>query len=166
MPFSNTSSSHRNPGRDVSDRMVNLISRYALVGIAILAAGISIYAFTISFAEGARALIFFLIPSMWGAYCLAVLDGKPAALRHASVTLLNVMAAVAGLVVAAVVLLDAPVSIANLPLGIIECLFFVMQVGDRPGRGFAADYSEVAKSIVRMVLILATVLCIVVAVAL
>ena len=39
--------------------------------------GIAAYAFTISFGEGARSLIFFFIPALWGTYALAMNDGRP-----------------------------------------------------------------------------------------
>lgn len=159
------SSSTNSSGRSIADTLMNLVSKYALLLVAVAALGVSLYGFTISFAEGIRALIFFLIPSLWGAFSLAVLDGRPTALDTASGTLLNVMAAIAGLTLAAVIFLDAPVSIANIPLGIIEAAFFVMLVADGSSP-FPAQYSETGKTIVRMVLILATVLCLAVAVAL
>lgn len=165
MPFANTRTRTRSSGRDVSETLMLVVSRYALWVVAVAALAVTVYAVTDSFAEGARALIFFLVPSLWGAFLLVSLDTRPAALETMSASILNGMAAVAGVVIAAVFLLDAPVSIANLPLGIIEAAFFVMLVADE-GRTKRIRWSETAQTIVRMVLILATVLCLVVAVAL
>ncbi|HEX7134957.1 MAG TPA: hypothetical protein VF228_20450 [Iamia sp.] len=165
MPFANTKTRSRSSGRDVSETLMLVVSRYALWVVAVAALAITAYAVTDSFAEGARALIFFLVPSLWGAFLLVSLDTRPAALETMSASILNGMAAVAGVVIAAVFLLDAPVSIANLPLGIIEAAFFVMLVADE-GRTKRIRWSETAQTIVRMVLILATVLCLIVAVAL
>lgn len=133
--------------------------------LAVAALGVALYALTDGFGEAVRAVIFFAIPSTWGGYCLAVLDSRPTAIESLSEGVQNAMAGVAGLVIAGVVLLDAPISIANVPLGLIEAAFLVLKITeDRRRRRIG--WSETTKAIVRMTLILVTVICLVVAVTL
>src|SRR3954467_6359520 len=60
-----------------SDWIIGMLYRLGIVTLPLAAAGIAAYAFTVSFPEGARAIIFFALPAMWGAYALATLDGQP-----------------------------------------------------------------------------------------
>lgn len=106
---------------------------YERVGVLILAVvafGITVYAFTISFGEGVRAVIFFLIPSLWGAFALATLDGERNALEQFGQPIMIALGVIAGLVLSVIFLVDAPVSIANLALGTMEAFFFLMWIGN------------------------------------
>jgi hypothetical protein len=149
--------------RDVAERLLSLVYRAGVFLIAIAAMAIAAYAFTISYGEGARALIFFFVPTLWGAYALAVNDGQPKALEKLTGAMANALAVVAGLVVAAVVFIDWPVSVTNLALGAMEAFFFLIRMSDQPSQ-HARDVQE-NRTTVRALLIMLTVICIVVAVA-
>ena len=60
---------------------MSFLYRAGIFVVAIAALGVAAYGFTLSFGEGARALIFFFIPALWGAYVLAMNDGQPISAR-------------------------------------------------------------------------------------
>ncbi len=108
---------------------------YAQLGvllIAIVAAVIALLAFLDDYGEGVRAVIFFLLPTAWGAFALATLDGQPDALQKISDNVVVALAIVAGLVASSVFLFDAPLAVANLALGAMEAFFFVMWISKQP----------------------------------
>jgi hypothetical protein len=117
------------PELDFAGRVLNRVS---VVVIAIAAAVFTVLAFGVSRQEGIRAVLLFLIPAAWGAFAFAVLDGQPKAFENVSKTAVPAFGVVAGLVVSSVVILDAPVSVANLALGTMEAFFFVMALASAP----------------------------------
>jgi len=117
------------PELDVAGRILN---RVAVILIAVAAAVFTALAFDVSQEEGIRSVLLFLIPAAWGAFAFAVLDGQPAALENVSKTGVPVIGVIAGLVISSVLLLDAPVSVANLALGTMEAFFFVMALAAAP----------------------------------
>lgn len=123
-----------------------------------VAAAITAYAFTQSFGEGVRSIIFFVIPSMWGAYFLAVHDGRPKAIEELSSTIANSISIMAGLVVASILFLDTPISIANLALGAMEAFFFMMRISNQATR-FPRAIPRDVQIILRTFLVMLTVTC-------
>lgn len=109
-----------------------LLNRSSVVLIALAAVGIVAIAFAQSRAEGIRSVIFFLIPTAWGAFAFAALDGAPDAFETLGKNAIPGCGVVAGLVISSVLLFDAPVSIANLALGAMEAFFFMMALADAP----------------------------------
>jgi hypothetical protein len=167
MPISDTRPSERelteSINRGWTGWLMIVLYRYSWVLLALAAGGVAAYAFTVSFSEGARAIIFFVIPAMWGAYGLAVHDGQPKAIQNLSAPIANGLAVIAGLVVASVLFLDTPVSIANLALGAMEAFFFLMRIS-----GQTTTYSRLAGTNaqiwIRAFLIMVTVTCGVIAI--
>jgi hypothetical protein len=104
--------------------------RVGVLVLAIVAFGVAVYAFTVSFGEGIRAIIFFVIPSLWGAFALAALDGERNALERYGQPIMIALGVVAGVVLSGVFVIDAPVSMANLALGTMEAFFFLMWIGN------------------------------------
>jgi hypothetical protein len=110
--------------------LFNLINeRLGVLLLAAVAFGIAVYAFTESYGEGVRAVIFFVIPSLWGAYALAALDGEPAALERLGQPAMIAIGVAAGVALSGVLIFDAPIALANLALGTMEAFFFVMWIG-------------------------------------
>lgn len=109
-----------------------MYERVGVMLIAAVAAGIAVYAFTVSFGEGVRAVVFFLIPSLWGAFALATFDGQPSALEKFGQRAMIAIGLAAGIVLSALFVFDAPIAIANLALGMMEAFFFLMWVGNQP----------------------------------
>ena len=128
MPSKPTKSSWM-PELDLAGRVLN---RVAVVLIAVAAAVFTVLAFDVSQQEGIRAVLLFLIPSAWGAFAFAVLDGQPAAFENVSRTAVPAAGVIAGLVISSVLILDTPVSVANLALGAMEAFFFVMALAAAP----------------------------------
>lgn len=121
--------------RGVADWMIGVLyARFGVFLLAIAAAGVAAIGFAHSYGEGVRAIIFFVIPSAWGAFALATLDGQPEALRKAGEPFIAGLGVIAGLVLSSVVVLDAPISIANLALGAMESYFFLMWIAKQPTR--------------------------------
>jgi hypothetical protein len=89
VPYSEDFATDRGRGRDSRETGLRNFALWfidtgyvvALPALSLAALGIACYGFTVSFGEGARSLIFFVIPVMWGAYTLAVNDGNPQASR-------------------------------------------------------------------------------------
>lgn len=105
---------------------------YAVLAIIAIAAGFAIYAFTLSFQDGARSVLCFIIPAMWGAYALAVNDGRPSALEEMGEQVTIGLGVFAALVLAGVLFAGAPVFAANAALGAMTFFFFLMWVSDAP----------------------------------
>jgi hypothetical protein len=117
------------PDIDFASKMLNRIS---VVLIAAAAAGFMVLAFDESRAEGIRSVIFFFIPTAWGAFAFAALDGQPKVFETVGKTAIPAGGVIAGLVISSVVIFDAPVSTANLALGAMEAFFFMMALADAP----------------------------------
>ncbi|HKG40477.1 MAG TPA: hypothetical protein VKB25_15925 [Conexibacter sp.] len=121
--------------RGVADWTISVLyARFGVFLLAIAAAGVAAIGFSHSYGEGVRAVIFFMIPSAWGAFALATLDGQPEALRKLGEPFIAGLGVIAGLLVSSVVVFDAPISIANLALGSMEAYFFVMWISKQPTR--------------------------------
>jgi hypothetical protein len=168
MPLSQSARSNERTFADDGSRswsgwLIEMLFKSSVFVLAGAALGIAVYAFTVSYGEGARALIFFLIPSMWGAYALAVFDGQPKALQDLTAPIANSIAVVAGAAVASVLFLDTPVSIANLALGTMEAFFFVMRISNQPSQ-YRRVIGPDVRVWVRAFLIMTTVVCVFVAV--
>jgi hypothetical protein len=111
--------------------LFNLVyERLGVLVLVFVATGIAAYAFTVSFGEGVRAVIFFIIPSLWGAFALAALDGETNALEQHGQPIMIALGIIAGVVLSSVFVLDAPISMANLALGTMEAFFFLMWIGN------------------------------------
>ena len=117
------------PDIEFASKMLNRIS---VVLIAAAAVGFMAIAFDVSRAEGIRAVIFFLLPTAWGAFAFAALDGQPRLFETLGKNGIPAGGVVAGLVISSVLLFDAPVSVANLALGTMEAFFFMMALADAP----------------------------------
>jgi hypothetical protein len=117
------------PRIDFASRLFNLGS---LMLIVLAAAGFAVLAFNNSEGEGIRSILFFLTPAAWGAFAFASLDGQPKAFKTLGDYAIPGMGVVAGLVISSVVLLKAPVSIANLALGTMAAFFFMMALASAP----------------------------------
>lgn len=149
--------------RGIAEVCMSLLYRTGIFVVAAAALGVAAYGFTIDFGEGARGLIFFFVPALWGAYGLAMNDGQPKALERMTATIANGLAILAGLVVAAVVFIDWPVSITNLALGAMAAFFFLIRVS-RQSSPHLRELRE-NRTMLRSLLIMLTVVCLVVAVA-
>jgi hypothetical protein len=117
------------PDLDFASRLFNRIS---VVLIALAAAGFTVIAFRDSQEEGIRAVLLFLTPAAWGIFAFAALDGQPKAFEIVGRNAVPATGVIAGLVISAVLILDAPVSVANLALGAMEAFFFVMALASAP----------------------------------
>lgn len=150
--------------RRVADWVVESLYRFGVVGLALAALSVAVHGFTQSYAEGTRSLIFFLIPSLWGAYALAVFDGQPDAFNRMMPQLAYGISVLAAVVIIAVLSMDAPTSLVNLALGSMEAFFFVMRTSSQPSphqRMLDANTRALAGAL----LILLTLLCSAMAVA-
>lgn len=117
------------PNLDFASKVLNRVS---VVLIAVAAAAFTVLAFADSREEGVRAVLLFLTPAAWGAFAFAVLDGQPKAFEDAGKSAVPAFGVVAGLVISSVLILDAPISVANLALGAMEAFFFVMALATAP----------------------------------
>jgi hypothetical protein len=149
--------------RVIAESAMSFLYRVGIFIVAIAALGVAAYGYTLSFGEGARSLIFFFIPALWGAYALAINDGQPKALEQMTATVANSLSVLAGLVVAAVVFLDWPVSTTNLALGTMAAFFFLIRISKQTPQHMRELREN--RTIVRSLLIMMTVVCAVVAVA-
>lgn len=149
--------------RGIAEVCMSLLYRTGIFIVAAAALGVAAYGFTMNYGEGARALIFFFIPTLWGAYALAMNDGQPKALERMTATVANALSVLAGLVVAAVVFIGWPVSITNLALGAMAAFFFLIRIS-RQSSSHLRELRE-NRTMVRALLIMLTVVCAVVAVA-
>jgi len=111
------------------------LQRVLALAIAIAAAVVTALSFAEGRGEGIRSLLFFLIPAGWGLFVYLVLEGQPAALERGAKIAMPASGVIAGLVISSVLLLDAPVSIANLALGGMEAFLFLMALGMTTRRG-------------------------------
>jgi hypothetical protein len=100
--------------------------------IVVAAATFTALAFADGQGEGIRSILFFLTPATWGAFAFAALDGQPAAFRTLGDYAIPGFGVLAGLVISSVLLIDAPVSVANLALGAMAAFFFMMALGRAP----------------------------------
>jgi hypothetical protein len=137
----------------------------ALPLLALVAVGIAAYGFTSSFAEGARSLIFFVVPVMWGAYALAVNDGKEQNITKLAQNWVIGLAVAAALVVGCVMFLSVPISVADLALGVMVAFFFLMWTSDQQTR-YTRRPSEAARLWMLALLVMVTILAVFAAVAL
>lgn len=173
MPSSRTRTAVGSSVRDTRDEnargfVVWLIEtgyQVAAVALTVIAAGIAAYAFTLSVGDGARSVIFFVIPAMWGAYALAANDGQPEALEKIAEPAVVGLATASALVLSGVLFLGAPVAIANLALGVMIAFFFLMWISNAPSR-YRRRLSSLGKLWGKALLVMITVLGIVTAVAL
>lgn len=117
------------PHMDFASR---ILSRASLALIVLAAIAFTVIAFGDDQSEGIRSILFFLTPTAWGAFAFAALDGQPKAFRTLGDYALPAFGVIAGLVISSVVLLDAPVSVANLALGAMAAFFFMMALGSTP----------------------------------
>lgn len=138
---------------------------WGIPAIGVAAAGIATYAFTIGFGQGVRAVIFFVIPVLWGAYTLAINDGQPQVIEKLADKVVLGIAVVAALVIGSVMFLSAPVSLANLALGAMTAFFFVMWTSDQP-TPFQRKPTPMARTWMLAMLLMVTVISIFVAIAL
>jgi hypothetical protein len=137
----------------------------ALPALTLVALAIAGYGFTVSFGEGTRSLIFFVIPVMWGAYTLAVNDGSPQVIEKLADKAVVGVAVVAALIIGLVFILNAPVSIADLAFGAMVAFFFLMWTSDQPSR-FQRRPSKIARTWMLALLVMITILAFFAAVAL
>jgi hypothetical protein len=170
MPRATRAGSMRNDTESAVRRAVEWLfhTMYERVGvmlIAFVAAGIAIYAFTVSFGEGVRAVIFFIIPSLWGAFALATFDGQPTALERFGQSAMIGVGLVAGIVLSALFVFEAPIAIANLALGLMEAFFFLMWIGNQQSAFGRIEISSRAQPWGVAFLIMVTVLSITIAVS-
>ena len=137
MPFSNQRARNERDTSDaaattVAEALVRFLYYGGIYALAVFALVICAAAFTVSLGEGIRAILFFMIPSAWGALALALYDGDPKAFQNISPLFANGLAVAGALVVAAVWIIDAPISIANIALGALEAFFFVLRISNQP----------------------------------
>jgi len=111
-----------------------LFTRVGVLLIAAAAVVVTWLAFREGKGEGIRAMIFFIIPSLWGAFGLAATDGNPDAWERFGKNGLPALGLIAGLAISTVFIFDAPVSTANLALGAMEASAFMYWVSTRPTR--------------------------------
>ena len=168
MPYSGASQTNDRSwmdriSRGIAEVSMSFLYRAGIFVVAIAALGVAAYGFTLSFGEGARALIFFFIPALWGAYVLAMNDGQPRALEQMTATIANSLSIVAGLVVAAVVFIGWPVSTTNLALGAMAAFFFLIRIS-RYASPHVRELRE-NRTMIRALLLMLTVVCAVVAIA-
>jgi hypothetical protein len=170
MPVANNSPAR---GRGVRDGWIRRASLWmidtgyvvALPLLSLAALGIAGYGLTISFGEGARSLIYYVVPVMWGAYVLAVNDGKQQNITRLAQNWVIGLAVVAALIVGSVMFLSTPISIANLALGAMAAFFFLMWTSDQPSR-YIRRPNEAARIWMLALLIMVTILAVFAAVAL
>jgi hypothetical protein len=151
--------------RDRVNWLFNALYNHSWLLFGLGAAGITAYAFTIGFAEGARSIIFFCVPSLWGAFMLLTNDGEPKAMAKIPEPVTYGLAVIAGLVLASVLFLDTPVSIANLALGVMAGFFLLMRLSDQK-TAHTRWFPPEGETLLRALLIMVTVTCIVIAVVL
>jgi hypothetical protein len=170
MPVANNNPTQ---GRNVRDSWIRQVSLWmidtgyvvALPLLSLIALGIAGYGFTLNFGEGARSLIFYVVPVMWGAYVLAVNDGKQQNITKLAQNWVIGLAVAAALIVGSVMFLSAPISIADLALGLMAAFFFLMWTSDQPSR-YIRRPNESARIWMLALLILVTILAVFAAVAL
>jgi hypothetical protein len=138
--------------------------RFGVLLIALAALGICALSLIASPGEAVRALIFFLIPSLWGAYALAAYDGEPDAFERVLPQTAYWLAGLASLIIVLVMVVGAPVSIANLAFGSMEAFFFVMRIAVQPSR-YQRRLEAHARTLAGALLLMLTVLCAALAVA-
>lgn len=174
MPYSEpTQIGRRGRARDVRDSksrqfalwLIDIGYVWGVPAIGATAAGIAAYAFTIGFGQGVRAVIFFVLPVLWGAFILAVNDGQPQVIEKLADKAVHGIAVAAALVIGSVMFLSAPVSLADLALGIMVAFFFLMWTSDQPSM-FQRTPTAMARTWMLALLIMITVISLFVAVAL
>ncbi len=139
--------------------VVDLAFIWGIPAIGLVAAVIASYAFTRDFGEGARSVIFFVVPVLWGAYVLATNDGQPQVIERLADKVVLGIAVVAALVIGSVMFLAAPVSIANLALGTMTAFFFLMWTSDQPTM-FQRTPTKMARTWMMAMLIMITIISI------
>lgn len=168
MPWEASRSSERDfadgLARRISDWVVEGLYRFGVMVLALAALAICVLGLTQSAGEGIRALIFFVIPSLWGAYALAVFDGQPDAFDKVMPQAVYWLAGLASLVIILVMVVGAPISIANLALGSMEAFFFVMRISVQPSR-YQRRLDSNSRALAGALLLMLTVLCAALAVA-
>lgn len=129
-------------GRQARDSAVRSFSLWfvetvyitAIPLLSVVAVAIDVYAFSKSVGEGVRTIVYYVLPVLWGAYYLAVNDGKPQALtKHAHLVVVAVCVPV-GLVLGGIFFLGAPISSAGLALGAMAAFFFLLWTSDQPSQ--------------------------------
>lgn len=174
MPYSeNTQLGRRGRAREARDFKSRQFALWLLdVGyvwgvpaIGVAAAAIASYAFTVGFGQGVRAVIFFVVPVLWGAFILAVNDGQPQVIEKLADKAVHGIAVVAALVIGSVMFLAAPISLADLALGIMTAFFFLMWISDQPTM-FQRKPTAMARTWMLAMLIMVTIISVFVAVAL
>jgi hypothetical protein len=151
--------------RDRLNWLFDTLYDFSWLLFVLAAAGVAAYAFTLEFGEGARAIIFFVVPSLWGGFILLTHDGKPKAMLKIPEPVIYGLAVVAGLVLASVLFLDTPVSIANLALGVMGGFFLLMRVSNQE-TAHTRWFPPERETLLRALLIMVTVTCMVIAVVL
>jgi hypothetical protein len=135
----------------------------ALPILGLIAIGIAVYGFTVDFGEGARSVIFFVVPVLWGAYALAVNDGKQQNINKVAQQWVIGIAVAAALTVGSVILLSVPIAITDLALGIMVAFFFLMWTSDQPSR-YIRKPSESARIWMLGLLIMVTIVAVFIAI--
>jgi hypothetical protein len=101
---------------------------FAKAGAPVVAAA-AVYVSVISFEEssssGIRSVIFFLIPTLWGAFWLVSMSRTARPLEDTGKVVVPVLGIVAGIVISAAIVISAPVSTSNIGLGVMEGFYFM-----------------------------------------
>jgi len=101
---------------------------FAKVGAPVVAAAavyVSVLSFRDSSGDGIRSVIFFLIPTLWGAFWLVNMSRKTRPLEHTGTIVVPLLGVVVGIVISAAIVFEAPVSMTNLGLGVMEGFYFM-----------------------------------------
>ncbi len=105
---------------------VVLFGKLGPIIVAAVAVYVTVVAFGDSSGDGIRAIVFFLLPTLWGAFLLARRSRSTTALAETGKWAVPVLGVIIGIGISIGMLSDAPVWSANLGLGVLEGFYFMM----------------------------------------
>jgi hypothetical protein len=106
--------------------IVVLFNKLGSLIVAVTAVYVAVRAFDDSPSDGTRAVICFLIPTLWGAFGLTALAGERRPFETLGKWAMPVLGVIAGVVISLGILAEAPVWTTNLGLGVMEAFYFMI----------------------------------------